>query len=872
MKKALKITGIFLGIILLLLALAPFLFKGSLENLLKETINQNLNATVEWGALDLSLFRSFPDAALVIEDFSVVTNAPFAGDTLAMGQRLELDMGIMQLLKGAEPIQIDALKVTGAQVNIKVDSLGRANYDIALKNQAPMTDSTVTEGQPFSLDLKQYEIEDSQLRYFDQSSRIAFTLTNLNHQGTGDFSLTEGELETTTNALVTLAIEDTEYLSANTVQLDATILMNLETQKYTFLDNEGQINELPLTFNGWVQVNENSTELDITFHTPSSDFKNFLAVIPKTYVKELDGVQTTGDFSVNGMLKGTVDETYIPQMRISVKSDNASFKYPDLPKAVQNITIDAALVNETGLMADTYLTIGALTFRIDNEPFRANGTIVNITENAKADLTLKGTLNLANIERVLPLQLEQELEGIFTADVTTQFDMASIENEQYQNIKSNGTASLSNFSYNDGTFKNPVAISKAAVSFTPTTIQLKTLTAQTGQTDVSATGTIQNLIPWLLSKQDLKGQFRVESNTFNVNDFMTEARPSETETQTKAISETTGKAIKIPDFLEATLSFSANKVLYDNLELSNVKGSATIQEETITLSNVTSDIFGGRIALGGNVSTKNAVPTFAMDLDLSKIDISESFQKMELFKFLTPIATALQGNLNTTLKLNGQLTNDLTPKLSTLAGNAMAQILTAEVDESKMPLLSRLGDKVSFLNLDRLSLRDVSTILQFNNGTIEVQPFEFDVKGINIQVDGNHGLDGRIDYKAVLDVPGRYLGNDVSKLLSKLNPAEAQTVTVALPITIAGTLNSPAISVNTQAAVTELTQRLIEKQKQELKDKGTDILKDIITNSTTAKDTAGGQTKPNQTQQTTQIVRDIFGGLFGNRKKKDSLN
>jgi hypothetical protein len=405
---------------------------------------------------------------------------------------------------------------------------------------------------------------------------------------------------------------------------------------------------------------------------------------------------------------------------------------------------------------------------------------------------------------------------------------------------------------------------------------LKKLEATTGTTDVSASGNIKNLIPWLMAKQDLKGQFQVRSNTFNVNDFMasetTENNDVDSATKGQKTQTVSSEAIKIPDFLDASLSFSANKVLYDNLELSNVKGTASIQEETITISNLTSNLFGGSIALGGNVSTKDETPTFTMNLDLSKIDISESFEKMELFKYLTPVAEALKGNLNTKLQLNGQLTNDLTPKLSTLAGNAVAQILTAEVDKSKMPLLSKLGDKVSFLNLDRLSLRDVSTVLQFNNGNIEVQPFDFDVKGIDVKVSGSHGLDGRINYNAVLDVPGKYLGSDVTKLLAKLDPADAQNVTVALPIGLEGTLKSPNISVNTQAAVTELTQRLIEKQKQDLKDKGTDILKDLITGGTKPSDTTGSSTKPNSTQQTTQIVKDIFGGLFGNKKKKDSIN
>ncbi|RFN59648.1 AsmA family protein [Marixanthomonas ophiurae] len=877
MKKFLKIAAIIVVAIVLLLIAAPFLFKGSLEKLLKKNINQNLNATVEWNDMDLSLFSSFPKAAVVINDFSVVNKAPFAGDTLAKGKSIKLDMGITQLFKsGDDPIIVDALQLDEALINIKVDSLGNANYDIAIKDEsAPISETTESSetSEGFTFDLQQYEVNNSRINYLDEATKTFLILKDVNHEGTGDFSLDVSELETQTNALVSFKIDDVEYLKDNTISLDADFQLDLKKQKYTFLENQAKINELPLTFDGFVKVNENSNEIDLTFKTPSSNFKNFLAVIPKEYVKNLDGVTTTGNFTVNGMLKGVIDDTYIPKMDISIQSNNASFKYPDLPKAVQNIHIDAVLKNETGLVKDTYVNIGGLTFKIDNEVFSANGSIKNLTENALANMALKGTINLANLEKIVPIEMEQNLSGIFKADVTTNFDMQSIEKEQYQNIKSSGTASLSGFNYNDAAFNNELKIANAAVSFSPGNIKLNEFKAATGKTDVSATGTMQNLIPWVMGKQDLKGTFNIQSNTFNVNDFMvseTDSKKAETssgEEVSTTPNKTAKEAIKIPDFLDATLNFSANKVVYDNLNLTNVKGTATIKNETVTLSNVTSNIFGGNIAFGGNVSTKNTTPTFAMDLDLSKIDIEQSFQSLDMLQYIAPIAKALQGNLNTKLKLNGELTEELTPKLSTLAGNAVAQILTAEVDKQQMPLLSKLGDQVSFLNLDKLSLRDVSTVLKFNNGNIEVQPFDFDVKGINVAVSGSHGLDKSINYNAQLDVPGKYLGGDVSKLLAKLDPANADNVSVSIPVGITGTLTNPSVSVNTKTAINELTQRLIEKQKQELKDKGKDILGDLISGGNKDKDTTNTETEKN----TGKVVKDILGGIFGG-KKKDTTN
>ena len=877
MKKALKITGIIIGILILLLLVAPFIFKGSLEKMLKKTINENLNATVAWEDLDLSLFSSFPDASLQLENFSVINKAPFAGDTLASGKSLRLDMGVMQLFK-TKDIKIDAVKLDEAFINIKIDSLGNVNYNIAVKNDAPVvTEGNEETSEGFNFELKNYEITNSRINYLDEATKTYLMLTEVQHEGSGDLSQEISNLDTKTEALASLKIDSTEYLTKNRISLDAIFKLDLKNQKYTFLENEARINELPLTFDGYVKVNENNNEVDLTFKTPSSDFKNFLAVIPETYVKQINDVKTTGNFTVNGMLKGIVDSTHIPMMDIKVASDNASFKYPDLPKSVQNITIDAQLINETGLVEDTYLNIPKLTFTIDGEPFRMNASIKNMTENPLVAMEMKGTLNLAHIKQVLPVEMEQNLSGIFKADIAANFDMESVDNERYDKIDARGTASLTNFNYDAG-FKNELKISNASLALQPGVFSLKELNATTGQTDIKASGNIQNLIPFLMSKQDLKGRFAIQSNTFNVNDFMSSEEKSvaknSSEEEKTAQKTTTPEAVKIPDFLDATLDFTANKVIYDNLQLTNAKGMAAIANETITISNFTSNIFGGNIALSGNVSTKNEMPTFAMNLDLSKIDIDQSFENLEMFQFLVPIAKALQGSLNTKFQLNGQLTNDLSPKLSTLAGSALAQIITAEVDPKQAPLLSALGSKVSFLNLDRLSLRDVSTNFTFNNGKIEVKPFHFDVKGIDVAVGGTHGLDKSIDYNVTLDVPAKYLGNDVTKLLQNLSPKEAEEMSVSLPIGLKGTFTNPQISLNTETAINNLTQQLLAKQKDKLINQGTDILGGLLGGGTKADSTKSTTNTGNQQQttqqQNTKIIKDVLGGLLGGKKKTDT--
>jgi hypothetical protein len=100
MKKFFKWTGITVGVIFLLLLIAPFLFKGKIEAAIKQAANDNLNAKVNWTDVSLSLIRNFPNLRIAIEGFTVDnTTAPFDSVRLAQIGSLEAVVDIKSLIR-----------------------------------------------------------------------------------------------------------------------------------------------------------------------------------------------------------------------------------------------------------------------------------------------------------------------------------------------------------------------------------------------------------------------------------------------------------------------------------------------------------------------------------------------------------------------------------------------------------------------------------------------------------------------------------------------------------------------------------------------------------------------------------------------------
>ncbi|RAJ15326.1 AsmA-like C-terminal region-containing protein [Arenibacter echinorum] len=867
-KKILKIVGgVFLVLILLLVA-APFFLKGKIAGIIKEKVNNNINATFDFSEADLTLFRSFPNATVTLDNITLINKAPFEGDTLFASDRVSLDMSIKELFKDAsEPIAIKSLILDRPLINIKVDKEENANYDIAVEDgSAPDTASdTASSESSFNLSMESYTINNAAIKYDNLSSGMSFAVTEMNHSGKGDLSLENSELDTETSGLVSFVMDSTQYLNKNPVQLKALIGVDLKESKYTFLKNEAMVNQLALVFDGFVKLNEDNQEVNISFKTPSSDFKNFLAVIPEAYSKDIAQVSTTGNFTVAGVFKGIVDDDHIPQFKIDINSDNASFKYPDLPKAVRNVFIDTEISNNTGITEDTFVDIRKLSFMIDEDKFNMVAKISDLMGNTKVNAKIDGKMNLANISKAYPVPADLNLKGILIADISTAFDMASIENKKYENTKTAGNLKLSDFEYKSEEFPNPIILRSTSVTFNPTTVTLNNLAGATGKTDFDASGTINNLLGFMFNNENIEGNFNLKSNTFAVNDFMVaettevsggaDKEPSTTSTEEK---------IKIPSFLDCTINASANTVIYDNLTLKDVKGTLVIRDEKAILSNMTSSIFDGKLALNGEVSTKEATPTFDMKLGMNSFKIAETFNALEMFRTLAPIAKILQGTLNSDIQISGSLKDDFTPNLNTISGNILAELLTDKIDAESAPLLTALDSKLSFLNLDKLNLKDLKTALSFEDGVVKVKPFTIKYQDFAINVAGSHTFDQKLNYAATIEVPAKYLGKDINTLIARIDEKSLENLTIPITANIGGGYTSPTVTTDLTSGIKNLTSQLVEIEKQKLINKGKDKAKDFIGDLIAKNQKATDSTKKENQEKT----QDVIGGLLGAATKK----
>lgn len=277
-KRILKWSIIILLLLIISLFSAPFLFKDKIEQMVTKTINENVNATVSFSETNLSFFKSFPLASLSIHDIAIANKAPFQGDTLYKAKALNLSMKITELFKSAdEALQLQSISTNNGAVNIIFNEKGEGNFDIAKKSEE--NTNTETANDPISLAIQKYALENMNFYYIDRSSNMMLHLNNINHTGKGNFAADVLDLDTETEAILSFDLDSVNYIHDVAISLDAVLGIDLKNSKYSFKENTGYINQLPLHFDGFIQLTDDNQLYDINFKTPTSDFKNFLALL-----------------------------------------------------------------------------------------------------------------------------------------------------------------------------------------------------------------------------------------------------------------------------------------------------------------------------------------------------------------------------------------------------------------------------------------------------------------------------------------------------------------------------------------------------------------------------------------------------------------
>ena len=833
LKKILKYFGFTLLSLIALLILLPIIFKGKIVDMVKEEANKSLNAKVDFGDFDLGLISTFPNFNFEINDVKVDGIDQFEGTQLASIGNLTLKVDLMSVISGDE-INVKTISLSDLNINGIFLADSSANWDIVkVTDEVEVIENETEEASAFKLGLKDLSITNANITYVDETMDLSTAIKNFNFHLSGDMTADVTNLVTkTTIEAMDVEMENIKYFKKTKFEADATIKADLANSKYTFTENEFRINELTLGLDGWLALFEDKDDIDIDlkFSAKKTEFKNILSLVPAVYMTDFATVKTAGKLALSGYAKGIYTATALPAFGLDLLVADAMFKYPDLPKEVNNINIDLHVDNPGGSEDNTFVNLKKFHMELAGNPIDMNMQIRTPISDASIDGGIKAQFSLASLKDIVPMETGNEMNGDINADVRLKGKVSALEEERYEEFLAEGQLAITNMNYKSDSLPYDVILKKVVLNFSPQFVELAVFESQIGKSDISANGKIENFIAYAFADDTvLTGRFNMNANLMNLNEFMEEE--VEVAEVSEAVEEEALSIIEVPKNIDFILNTTMKKVVYDNIAIDNIKGELIVRDQKVNMNNLFMNLLGGSVIMNGHYETTNPKkPGFSYDMAIKDFDIEVVVNTFNTVNEMAPYAKNMKGRFNTSLNIYGVLDHEMMPDLNTLTGDGVMQTKSIKVEGVKA--LDKLSKLMKNDKFSKLEINDATIKYSFKDGRVYTIPFDIKMGPVTGTMSGSNGFDQTMDNKMTLKVPSKELGagdamNQLNGQAGKLGMNLKTAEFVNVDVTIKGTLDEPKVGVSLKDAIGSIVDDVKEQVIEQIKEKVEEVKEDL---------------------------------------------
>ncbi len=858
MKKLFIVTGIVLIAIFSILLTIPFLFKDEIKEAVLTQANKELDATIGLADIQLSFIHNFPNVSIKLEDLSLVGKGDFSQDTLFTANQMTIVVDIKSFF-GDKGYVVNKIYLGEPIVNAHVLKDGRANWNI-VRSDTTSTEAaqdSTTNQSAFNLSLKKLTLKDARILYNDEQANVFFKIDKLNHTLSGDMTAESTILETTNNIeRMTLKMENVPYLNNARFVLDGDIKADLTNMVFTVSDVNTRLNAISLNLDGWFQVLENGGyDMDMKVDAPNTKFKDILSLIPAIYSNNFADIETDGKVKLDAYAKGIYNEKRLPAFALNLLVSDASFKYPALPKSVDDINISAKIMNPGGDVDLTKIDVRRFAFSLGGNPFQGDLKLSTPVSDPDVEFFAKGKLNLGMIKEVYPMDSIGELSGVVDADLKLSGKMSYYEKKMYEKFFFDGKLVLSDMVFDTKDLPHKLQIITATLVFNPKYVDLPMLDLVVGGSDLTAKGHLDNFIPYVLKDETLKATLETNSYNLDVADFMSNT-PNANKTVNRGVA--SGKSVKeddeamsvvlIPSNLDFTLKSKFRKIKYDKIDITNAQGTILMADSKLTFKNLSLSAMEGSVLLNGIYNTQNEKePLVDIDLNIKNVDFDEVYRQVETVKKFAPIFEKTDGKFSATMALETKLGNDMMPIIPSLEANGVLESNNLEIKNVEV-----LGKIAKVLRRDEFKdpeIKHVKVEYEIKKGRVYTKPFTFKVADTEFAVEnGSTGIDETIDYRMKVNMPQNQ--NDILKI-SKLG------------LRIGGTFSDPKVSIETKELFEDAVSTIKKQASKQMSEAG-EVMKEQFEElkKETKENIAPELKKAGETIK--EEGKKIFKNLFGN--------
>src|SRR5258706_3227958 len=316
-------------------------------------------------------------------------------------------------------------------------------------------------------------------------------------------------------------------------------------------------------------------------------------------------------------------------------------------------------------------------------------------------------------------------------------------------------------------------ISNMEAVFDPHKMELKNTSGTIGKSDFNVNGSVSNYMEYVFGKGTIAGTMNFNSTLLDLNEFMTESAPTDKKDTNKL------SVIPVPQNIDFLLHSNLKTVKMMDYTITNALGDIVVKDGTARMNNVKFNMLGGAFVINGTYDTKDLQhPKYDFGLKVDELSIQQAASTFSIIKTYAPIAGMAQGKFGTDFKVNGELGQDMMPKMNTVNGAGLIKIAEAAVTNSK--LASCVTSLTKLQDADNVSLKNVLMSATINDGKLSVNPFNVKFGNYVTAISGSTALDGTINYALKMKVPAGKLGSQFQSLIGSNKPTSEIPVNIGM--------------------------------------------------------------------------------------------
>ena len=425
MKKALLITGITLGSLLLLLIAAVLLVMymiftpARLTPIARQAAAEYITCEHEIGEVDLTFFSTFPRFGLRADGLLLIN--PKAGsqnDTVVSAPRFTVTVDLMEFINSQNLVIHEAI-LDDASVNFFIAPDGTTNLTDVFLTSPDTTDTTA-----FSLPFNELRVDGLYLK--------ARGITFVDAKDTINASLGNTELKAKAaswdDMLIALEAQDVcanlkgdTYADSLHVELIAPLAMNLDAMHFVIDGARLAVNDFNLRLEGETTLGDNIA-LDAKIETDKWQIKPLLALVPETFTKSLSDLDIDGTLQLEATAQGYYSDSVLPRIWAHLILKDGEGKYRPLPYDLRGVKLDAEADLRMNKGEQSSVTIRTLEAKTKKSAITAKGTVEDLLGNMLMDMHLTLDANLPDFAYFYPKTMKLSGRAKGKADARMRLD------------------------------------------------------------------------------------------------------------------------------------------------------------------------------------------------------------------------------------------------------------------------------------------------------------------------------------------------------------------------------------------------------------------------------------------------------------------